>query len=151
MEVLIFRGKAAGHIDNRREIRDTTLEMPVTLPFPIRQVKLINFSVQAVIQMLVVGNHYHTEESERYEFYVIYSKESQGSSGLNGLSEPACIFRFRKAGERELQEIRMKAGDACLIPPGNSHAFMPIRAGVQIFGLSNLEYDSAHDVKDKLF
>ena len=148
MEVLVFRGKAAGHIDNRREIKDTSLEEAVELPFKLVQIKLINLFAEAVIQRLAVGNHYHTEESGRYEFYVVYCEGSQEPSGL---LEPACLFRFRKAGEGELQEIRMMAGDACLIPPGNSHAFLPLRAGVQILGLSNLKYDSGHDVTDKLF
>lgn len=141
MQVRIFKGKAWKHVDKRRRIDNAVLKESVQIPFSLRHFELINLFQEAADQGLAVGNHYHIEESGKYEFFVILGESSKS---------PAFKFRFRKPGQKT-QEVEMRVGDACFIPPTWSHAFLPLVSGVNIFGFSNLEYNSKHDIADKLF
>ena len=129
------------HSDKRRTIRDVTLPEGMGFPFIVRQFKTITLSNTAVKQGLAIGNHYHTMESHRWEFYVVVGEEDF----------PLFRFRFRGAGEKDFHEQEMTAGDACIIPPMHSHAFLALRPGVQLFGFSDCPYRSEDDVLDKLF
>ncbi len=148
MEITIFRGTPDCHIDERREIDDTFLGEEIKLPFPVRQFKTIIFTPQAVVAGMAVGNHYHPEKTNRQEFFVF-----QGQLSEKEKKNPpvAALFRFRKAGEQEIEESKLKVGDACLVPAGYAHAFVPVREGVYMVGISNKPFDKGDDVTDKLF
>ncbi|MCK4818279.1 hypothetical protein KA005_21090 [bacterium] len=140
MGIKFYKVHVFESIDPRRLITDVTLPENVEIPFGLTQFKTITLSDKAVEEKSVVGNHYHTEESNRWEFFVAVGKENI----------PLFKFRFREQGGK-IQEKEMEKGDACLIPPTISHSFLPLVKGVQIFGIANLKYDSEHDVTDKLF
>ena len=137
--VKLFRVSLFSPSDPRRTIYDVTF--PQEVPFAVVQIKDVVFTDKAVEEAWGVGNHYHSPESNRWELFV-----ALGDSGV-----PLFRFRYRQAGEKEFQETEMKAGDACLIPPGNSHAFVALLSGATLRGISNLAYNAAHDVPDKLF
>jgi quercetin dioxygenase-like cupin family protein len=147
MEVQIISGIPGNHIDIRRIIDETVLETGFLPSFPIKQVKVITFPKEAVEQKAVIGNHYHPQESGRQEFYVIIGKPSEEEE-KNSL--PAFVFKFRKAGDQEFQEVVLNVGDACFIPPGYSHAFQPLRNQLCLIGVSNKSFSQEDDVPDKL-
>jgi len=126
-----FKVQAGIHTDHRRRIFDIVLP-EMEIPFSVRQVKIVDVYSAG----MVVGNHYHTKESGRQELFGIVSGEF--------------TLRLRYGRDAEITERIMKPGDACLIRPEVSHAFRADQPG-QIIGLSNLAYDSAHDVPDQLF
>lgn len=134
-----FTIEVGRHNDARREITDFVLPKDLVLPFPIRQVKIVSMHAEAAQYGLVVGNHYHPAGTGRYEFFI--------ATGPDGDLFEA---RYRIRPEKN-SEFTMRRGDACLIPPELSHAFKPLQAGATLIGLSNLAYDSAHDVSDVLF
>lgn len=140
MGIEFFKTEVFEVADNRRVIDDITLPEELELPFKIGQLKTVELSDEAIIQGLAVGNHYHTEESGRWELYVVV-----GPEGV-----PLFKVRFRELGQ-EIQEREMMAGDACIIPPTYSHAFIGLEPGVKLWGISNLRYNPNHDVSDKLF
>jgi hypothetical protein len=128
------------HVDERRSIVDFTFQEGVDIPFAIKQVKAIVLSQKAVDGRLSIGNHFHTTVSNRTEFFIASGKEDT----------PLFKVRTRDQGG-EVVERGMTNGDACLIMPGVSHSFLPLVEGTQLWGFSNLPYDSKHDVSDKLF
>ncbi|MBI2038496.1 MAG: hypothetical protein HYT19_01055 [Candidatus Nealsonbacteria bacterium] len=144
MNVKIFRGKSGYHKDERRLIRDAVLES-VRLPFPVVQVKTLNFFDAAVEQKMPVGNHYHPRESRRHEFFVFLGKLPEKDN------PPAAIFRYREAGKNDFTEINLQLGDSCFVPAGVSHAFLPLVPGVEVVALSNKAFDDDDDIPDKLF
>lgn len=129
--ITFFHAEPGLHTDKRRRILDAVLSDDLDLPFAVRQIKI----VEVLEAGMVVGNHYHTEESGRYECFVVLS--------------PFTI-RFRESPGEEVQERLMAPGDGCLIPPTVSHAFRAEAPG-HILGLANLKYDSKHDIPDILF
>ncbi len=128
------------HTDERRAIIDFCLPEGFELPFTLRQTKVVKLTQKAVESGLAVGNHYHTNESGRQEFFV-----AVGEPGV-----PLFKVSWREARKEVPFVDLMYAGDACHIPTGVSHAFVGLRPGVELWGFSNLPYDSAHDVPDKL-
>lgn len=138
MGIVFSKVEVFQHTDPRRIIDDTTF--PEAISFPVRQIKTITFSDDAIRDGRAVGNHLHTKESGRWELFV----------ALGDTDESLFRFRFRKPGGK-VQERIMQAGDTCVIPPEHSHSFVPLRTGATILGISNQPYDSAHDVPDKLF
>lgn len=144
MGVIIFTGFTDCVSDNRRTIQEAVLGEGFILPFPAKHFKIITLTQEAVDQKLAVGNHYHTKESGRQEFFVILG----GKSGEK--HEPAFEFRYRGSGGM-VQETELMTGDACYVSVGWSHAFLALKPGLQILGIANQEYNSAHDVPDKLF
>ncbi|OHA18650.1 MAG: hypothetical protein A2664_00275 [Candidatus Taylorbacteria bacterium RIFCSPHIGHO2_01_FULL_46_22b] len=138
MLVRLQKAVVGGHEDHRRVITDIVVE---DIPFPVVQTKVIRFKPESVGKF-AVGNHYHIVECNRWEFFV-----AVGPPAL-----PLFTFRWCEAGQTaNHSQYIMHNGDACLIPPGNSHAFMPDEGGASLWGFSNLQYDSAHDVPEKLF
>ncbi|MDO8424401.1 MAG: hypothetical protein Q7S70_00495 [bacterium] len=140
--VKIYRGKPGWHIDKRRIIIDTVFREGMVLPFPIKQVKVIDFSREGVDQAMAVGNHYHSKESGRQEFFTV----------LGAPESSLCLsFRWRKAGQEKIEEKGLMNGDGVYVPPGYSHAFVPLMSGVKLLGLSNLPFRDEDDIADKLF
>ncbi len=138
--LILFKAIVGHHHDHRRAIDDFVVPMDVEIPFTVRQVKDVAMTDEAVQGRLVVGNHFHTPESNRRELFVATGPEK------------TALFRarFREAGG-EIQEFTLYRGDSCIVLPTVSHAFIPLCSGVVLRGLSNLPYDAAHDVPDKLF
>ena len=148
MEVKIYPGISDNHTDKRRRIEEAVLEKALLLPFPVRQVKIITFFQEAIDSKMPVGNHYHPKSSERDELFVFVGELSQAERKN---SPVAVIFRFREPGESETQEAKLKVGDACFVPAGYSHAFLPLRRGLRMIGFSNKPFLKEDDVIDKLF
>lgn len=144
MSVVIFTGVADCVSDNRRVIQEAVLGGEFNLPFPAKHFKIITLSQEAVDRALAVGNHYHDKESGRDEFFVILG----GRSGEK--HAPAFKFRYREP-DGSVQETELMVGDACYVPVGWSHAFLPLKSGLQILGISNTAYFKENDIPDKLF
>ena len=109
-------------------------------PLQIRQIKMIEFSADAVKNKLVVGNHRHFGESGQWEVIVILgtSKES--------------VFRFRYRNyDGKVRERKLKGGDIALVPPGCSLALMALAPGARLLEISNQEYRDMNYMDDKLF
>lgn len=122
------------HEDMRRIITDCVLFDDI--PFNVRQIKIIDFKTRGV----VVGDHYHTVESGRREFFIVIGPPN------------VALFTFRfRMSRGEVKEYQMVAGDACLVSPPCSHSFRVEHSQAKLWGLSNQAYDAAHDVPDKLF
>jgi dTDP-4-dehydrorhamnose 3,5-epimerase-like enzyme len=135
MSVELMKVEVGGHSDQRRTIADIILP---PLPFSVVQVKVIDFTVQSVMERLAVGNHYHTKKSERAEFFV--------ATGPVGKS----LFMFahlENGGDGNRQIVQMQHGDACLVLPESVHAFVPLVADAVLWGFSNKPYDPSHDVR----
>lgn len=144
MDLIIFTGIANSVADERRTLNDAALGKSFDFPFAAKQFKVLTMSQQAVDRKLAVGNHYHPKESGREEFLVVLG----GKSGEKSL--PACRLRYRELGGA-VNETELMFGDACYVPAGWSHAFLPLRPGLQILGVSNKEFREEDDVPDKLF
>lgn len=140
MATQFFRLQDSRHVDGRRSIVDFTFPTGVEIPFIVKQVKIISLSQEAVDNALSIGNHFHTGSSNRIEFFIAVGKEGV----------PLFRVRTREQGG-EVIEQEMRNGDACLILPETTHSFLPLVAGAQLWGISNLAYDSKHDVVDRLF
>ena len=121
--------------DERRELDDITFPGP--LPFLVIQTKRLSFSADSVKEGKPVGNHWHSKESGRIEFFVAVGGEGD-------------LFRFawKESGSGEVKETIMKCGEACLIPVGASHAFVPLQDGCQIWGWSNKKHEQKNDKPD---
>lgn len=144
MGVIILSGFADCVSDNRRVIQEAVLSRGFIIPFPVMQFKIMSFSRESVKQGLQVGNHYHKKESGREEFFVVLG----GKSGLK--YEPAIRFRYRES-DGAIQEKELSVGDACYVPVGCSHAFMPLKPGLKLLGLCNMAYNKTNDTPDELF
>lgn len=118
----------------RRLLTDITL--PEELPFFPRQIKVLDFHDGGVREGRPVGNHWHPKEGCRTEFFVAVGKEDRP------------LFRFVWKESGQLKETEMRCGDACLIPPGVSHAFVPMLEGAQLWGYSNIKHNPQNDIPD---
>lgn len=150
MEVKIYLGNPQNYKDERR-IRDSTvLEKALLLNFPIQQIEAITFFQKTVRLGMAIENHYHPESSGRQEFFVILGKLSEEEKEI---SPQAVTFRFRKAGEPKIEQEMLRAGDACLVPAGYSHSFLPVRDGLCIICISNKPFSQGDEdaIPDKLF
>lgn len=149
MEIEIYRGDFRdSHTDLRRRINDAAFPEEIALPFSLRQVKTIDFFPEAIEKKMAVGNHYHPVESCRHEFFTVVGLLSEKEKKN---PPDALIFKWRKVGESEIQETKLKVGDACFVPAGNTHVFVPLREGICLVGLSNKPFNDADDVKDPIF
>lgn len=145
MDVIVFAGLADSVTDKRRTIDEVILGREFEIPFAVKQIKIIRLTKEAVDQGLAVGNHYHTIESGREELFIVWGGKSAKKHA------PIFKFKYREFGREEIQDVELMSGDACYVPPGWSHSFLPLKAGLEIWGFSNMEYDSKHDLPDKLF
>lgn len=139
--IRFLKVSVSGHEDVRRVITDIVLPEDLEIPFRVLQVKVVDLSASAITARIPVGNHYHTCESGRYEFFV-----AVGKAGVLLFS-----FRYRNRLGGEILEQEMAAGDACLVPPEHPHSFVGLTAGAKLWGFANMAYDAAHDIPDKLF
>lgn len=126
------------HLDTRRLISGVAGDFG--FPMQIRQIKVIQFSEEAVKNKLVVGNHRHFGESGQWEVIVI----------LGGGTQPLFRFRYRNFTGK-VQEKLLKGGDIALVPPGCSLALMALKSGAQLIEISNQEYRDMNYMDDKLF
>lgn len=127
------------HTDERRIITDVTLPTGFKIPFEVRQFKIIDLTTKAIEEASVIGNHFHSRKSRRWEFFVAVGEKEHS------------LFKARfRDPTGETYEREMKAGDTCLIPPMHSHAFMGLRWGAQLWGFSNLPHNPEYDLPDKL-
>lgn len=150
-EVAFYPGCAGFHKDARRTIMDVVLDGAIQVPFSVRQVKTIQFTEEALARKLIVGNHYHPVSSDRHELFFFIGQVPEEEEAN---PPPAAIFRFRKAeAEPESSPTQniIKVGEACLVPAGIAHAFVPLRSGITMIGLSNKAFDQADDIPDRLF
>lgn len=137
-EITFYTVERGGHLDLRRRIQDMILP---DVPFPIHQVKVLYLTAEAVRLALAVGNHFHIPESGRWELFVVVSEEAGD----------VMRFRYRNSRGGAIEERVLATGEACLIPPGCSHAFVPLVPGVELWGFAPMAYNADHDVADKLF
>ena len=142
--VELFRAIAlGGHGDRRRVITD------VIIPFhrgfaeavnasQMLQTKIIVVSETAVNAKMVLGNHYHI--NGRHELFVV-----RGES-----AEEIFLFCYISANSTEVEKVFMRNGDACYVPPGITHAFVPLADDAVLFCWSNLPFSDADDVKHEI-
>ncbi len=123
------------HSDERRNIFGVT----GNLPGDLKQIKLIEFSSDALPYKRVVGNHGHTERSQQWEYVVV-------------LGDPEkFIVEFATRDLFGNVEFRnLKGGECVLIPPGVSLALSPLCASAKVLEISNMIHDSENYFKDVL-
>ncbi len=141
-DYLFFKVEASGHDDNRRTITDIVFPDGFEWPFRVKQFKEMDFKAEAVAQKLPVGNHYHTMASGRRELFVAVGPADTDLFILHRR------YRARK-GVIETDQT-MRAGDACYIPTGVTHTFIPLHPEAKLWGFSNMAYDAKHDIEDNL-
>jgi hypothetical protein len=147
MGVQIIRGLPDSHRDPRRVIMDAEFSEGFSLPYAIKQVKTIVFTAEAAEKGMVIGNHYHPEQSGRQEFFILIGELSVEEKKI---PQPAAIFRCRAKGGAIKQTI-LNVGDCCVVPVDWSHSFKPLRVGVSLIGITNKGYSDDDSVKDVLF
>lgn len=138
--------EVGGHEDQRRKITDVVIRFPEAFASAVAQTgllqtKTVAMTSEAVKNGLVVGNHYHTPESNRHELFVATGPEGE------------LLFKFAYvsgAADATAEEIVMARGDACYVPPGITHAFVPLVDGAELVGYSNQAYCAEHDVPHKI-
>lgn len=131
--IKILKVDIFSHSDDRRSITDIVI--PSEIEFNLKQVKLIIFSKTGNI----VGNHYHSIESNRFEAYVAIGPEKTD------------LFEFVYRDQSGVSSSILQNGIGCLIPPGCTHSFKVIYKQAQLFGFSNINgYDSSSDILDVL-
>lgn len=137
--VKVFSSKDSfENIDVRRKI--TGVVGNFHFPFPLRQIKLIEFSREAVRNNLVVGNHGHPKNSGQWEIIIV----------LGPATTP--MFRFRHKGiKSKISERILYGGDVAVIPPGCILAFVPLQEGARLLEISNKEYKPNNYIEENLF
>lgn len=136
--VSFLRTKHFEHFDSRRSIAGIAGDFGI--PLQIRQIKIIEFTEEAVARKLVVGNHRHFGESGQWEIIII----------IGGGRSPLFRFRYRNY-KGKVQEKLLKGGDVALVPPGCSLALMALKPGGRLIEISNQEYSDMNYMDDKLF
>lgn len=139
--IQFFKVGVSGHEDARRAITDIVLPEDLEIPFRILQVNIMEPSKEAISKRLPVGNHYHTRESGRIEFFV-----ALGPAGM-----PLFYMCYRNFVGEEILARQLFSGDACLVPPEHSHVFVGLADGARLLVLANMAYNDAHNISDKLF
>jgi hypothetical protein len=133
-----LRTKQFENVDSRRSI--TGVVGDFGFPLQIKQIKVMEFSEEAVSRKLVVGNHRHFGESGQWEMIII----------LGHGRKPVFRFRYRNY-KGKVQEKFLKGGDIALIPPGCSLALLALKAGAKLIEISNQEYSNINYMDDNLF
>lgn len=122
--------------DGRRTIYEMVFEDGEKERIETVQIKIIALKSEAVKSEMAVGNHFHTPESGRDEIFVAIGPDD-GQALLKFAAEPNNYTHLR-------------AFDGVFVSCGEPHAFVPLREGVVLFGISNTKYDSVHDVAAKI-
>lgn len=136
--VSFLRTKQFENVDSRRSISGVAGDFG--FPLQIKQIKVLEFSEEAVTKKLIVGNHRHFGESGQWEMIII----------LGHGRKP--IFRFRYRNYKgKVQEKLLKGGDIALVPPGCSLALLALKARARLIEISNQEYSNINYMDDKLF
>lgn len=136
--VSFLRTNPFENIDLRRSISGVAGDFG--FPLQIRQIKIIEFSEDAVRNHLVVGNHCHFGESGQWELIVVLGKSRKP------------LFRFRYRNYRSgVKEKFLKGGDVVVVPPGCSLALVALASGARVIEISNQEYKNMNYIDDKLF
>ena len=150
MEVEIYRGAPGNNIYQWGEIDKTFLERGFLPNFLMEYFGLIRFRRETVDSKTPAGNYYYPQSSGKHEFFIILGEISEEDEKN---PPEAVIFRFRKAGDKEIREETLKMGYACFIPAGWSHAFLPLKHGLCIISFSNKPYLKVEEeaVLDELF
>jgi len=131
--------KTFENIDERRSI--VGLVNNLKFPFPIRQIKIIDFSKQAVVKKLIVGNHGHPKNSGQWEIDLVFGNKNK----------KYFRFRYRNRNNKKIYEKILSGGDVAIIPPGCIFAFLAILENSRLIEISNKEYNSKNYLKDLLF
>jgi len=138
--VSFTRGNVFSDKDVRRMLQGVSgdLEIPV---LKLSQIKIINFSEEAVKENKVIGNHKHYGISGQWEIIIVLGEKTFGK-----------IFRFRYRNYNDkIHEKYLVPGDVVIVPPGCSLALVPLKSNASIIEISNKEYDSKNYIKDDLF
>lgn len=125
------------HADERRTLNGIVADF--SFPFPIEQIKLIEFSAESVETGLSVGNHHHFRDSGQWEIVIV----------LGNRNETLFRFRYRNQGG-PVKEKKLKGGDVVIVPPGCTLALLAVAPGARILEISNMNYHQNY-VKDRLF
>lgn len=136
--VTFLRTEPFENIDIRRAISGVAGDFG--FPLQIRQLKLIEFSADAVKNKLVVGNHRHFGESGQWELIIVLGKDKK----------PTFRFRYRDYHGGAKEKL-LKGGDIAVVPPGCSLALVALKPGAKIIEISNQEYRNMNYMDDKLF
>lgn len=144
-KIAFFKINSGKHSDERREITEVLLPEKISQTLLKEskseiQCKILVFAEAGIRARISVGNHYHTIQSNRHEFFV-----AVGDSKVVLFD-----FYYRRNHKGRIYKRKMYAGDGIFIPPNHSHTFVPRRKGAKIFGFANQAYNSDHDVVDKL-
>jgi len=119
---------------------ETSFALDTSLPFKIGEIHRISPSEKAVMPGFIFENHYHTRDSDRYEFFV-----AVGECKIPLFRVRYCVRPFVS------KESVMYAGDTCLVPPELSHAFICLKIGAELWRFSNLHYFCEHQKPQSLF
>lgn len=136
--VVFLQTKPFENLDARRLISGVAGDFG--FPLQIRQIKIIEFSEEAIREKLVVGNHRHFGESGQWELIIV----------LGESRKPVCHFRYRNYDDG-IKNKFLKGGNIVLIPPGCSLAVVALKPGVKLIEISNKEYNHLNYIDDKLF
>jgi len=131
--------KTFEHKDARRSI--VGLVNHLKFPFPIQQIKIIDFSNKAVKDKLVVGNHGHPIGSQQWEIVL----------ALGDRKKKYFKFRYKNRNDKKIYEKEFYGGDVAIIPPGCILAFVPLSKEARLIEISNKEYRPHNYIKDSLF
>ena len=126
------------NIDVRRII--TGVVGDFEFPFPLRQIKLVEMTENAVREGFVVGNHRHVSASGQWEVVLV----------LGSSDTPMFRFRYKNRGSKIYERV-LHGGDMAIVPPGCTLAFLPLCSGARLLEISDQEYNAANYEKDALF
>jgi len=136
---IIHADKTFENKDARRSL--TGLVGHFKFPFPIKQIKLIEFSNQSVSKGLIVGNHRHLPKSGQWEIVLV----------LGDNKKESFVFKYKNRNDTKIYESRLRGGDMAIIPPGCTLAFKALDKGVKMLEISNQEYNVKNYAKEDLF
>jgi hypothetical protein len=134
--VCFYRNDPFQNDDVRRSISGVAGDFGHEMP--IKQIKLVQFTSESIIHMLVVGNHRHLSTSNQWEIVVVLGKD-----------ENIFLFRWRNL-DGLIGEKYLSGGDVVVVPPGCSLALRALHQGASLLEISNQIYHSENYLEDIL-
>lgn len=138
MKIKFYRVKTLSEGNEKRSLNSFFIPKNIKLPFELHHFQDIKPTNQALKKKIVLGNHYHPLTSGRWESHIVLGKTN------------ANLFKFWHKENGKIKEKYLRNGDATIIPPGISHAFLPLTKDAKLFELSNILWKTGQSIEDKL-
>lgn len=138
MKIKFYKVKTLSGGNERRSLNSFFIPKNIKLPFEPHHFQDIKPTSLALKKKIILGNHYHPLSSGRWESHIVLGKEN------------IRLFKFWHKEGKKIKERYLKNGDATLIPPGISHAFLPLTKDAKLFELSNILWKIGQSIEDKL-